>query len=86
MDFDQIHDNFHLPLYSEAYSDMQQFSSELGNVALFDSENDRWICSQAKGVYVPHSYYLSCFHHIPDDPVAKWLLKSKCIEKHKVFA
>jgi hypothetical protein len=78
---------FYLPLFVQAFDEMQSLHTNLNELRNnIESGKDQWIYSLNNGVYSPSSYYKFLFEGLPAEIIFKWLWKSKCLPKLKVFA
>lgn len=78
-----LHDLFHLPLSSEAFTQFQDFSYKLQSLTLQDS-SDSWFFYGNHTFSIKRIYRLLIGHHSVHN-VHKWLWKSACQNKRKVF-
>ena len=83
-DTDYFHDLFHLPLSIEAYNQMQELQVELSDLTL-DNVNDSWTYIWGSSHFSSSKAYKILTGHSQIDPIFKWLWKTSCQSKHKVF-
>jgi hypothetical protein len=78
---------FHLPLSAEAVSELRDLQRNLTGFVLSPSAKDTWnIVTSKTGSCIPSKIYKLHFQHIPNHFPSKWIWKSKCMSKHKLFA
>jgi hypothetical protein len=83
-DLDDLGDHFHLPLSEEAFGELLQLQTILHYVG-FSEENDQWLPFSSSSVFkVSKAYKMVIGTHIVN-PAIKWLWKTCCQYKHKVF-
>jgi hypothetical protein len=58
----------------------------LNNTQLIDSEADRWTTIWTEGAYTAARFYHYSFRHTTCSKVYKWIWKSRCLLRIKVFA
>ena len=75
---------FYLPLSQQAAEELEIMTQWLQNLQYDPSSKDIW-CWPHKDGYTAKSFYSLMHSHLPDDIVCKWLWKSKCTMKTKVF-
>jgi hypothetical protein len=75
---------FHLPLSAQAYGELGELQRLLDDHPL-SGEKDAWTF-QWGDTYRPSKFYAHIHAHLQAPPVFKWLWKSACIMKLKVFA
>lgn len=75
---------FQLPLSLTAYAQLQHVQQLMGPQTLND-ENDRWTYSWGSGLFSSAKVYRILVGHSPPHPILRWLWKSNCQPKHKVF-
>ena len=81
---DSLTDTFHMPLSAEAFLEYNELQVLLQDISLTDA-TDEWVCN-FKESYSAKAYYTHSFAGIHPDGPSKWIWKSKCMSKHKVFA
>ena len=84
-DFD-IATYFRLSLSHEAMDELVSLNSALSELQRRPNEPDFWSWTPGKGPYSAKSYYTLAHANLPDDNPCKWIWKSRCIMKIKVFA
>ena len=84
-DFD-IGTYFQLPIYQEAMYELVTLNYDLSGLQRCPQEPDSWSWTPGEGSYSAKSYYTLAHSHLPDVDPCKWIWKSKCIMKIKVFA
>jgi hypothetical protein len=75
---------FHLPLSAQAYEKLQDLTINMTRNPL-SIGNDSWIYSWGSS-YTTSKYYQHIHAHIQVTGVYRWIWKSSCIMKHKLFA
>lgn len=75
---------FHLPLSVEAFAQLQALQLELEGITL-THEMDWWTYIWGSHIYTSARAYKYLIGHTEIHPVFKWLWKSSCQHKHKVF-
>lgn len=75
---------FHLPLSNEAYSQFQQLQIQIQNLQI-DSDPDHWHYIWGSNVFSSSKAYKSLSGSTQAHPIFKWLWKSACQNKRKVF-
>jgi hypothetical protein len=79
-----LHNLFHLPLWEQAYAQLQYLTQELD--ALFLTEDpDIWTYILGSLLYKPAKAYCHLLGHSDAHPVFKWIWKTSCQHKHKVL-
>ena len=77
---------FQLPLSHEAMDELVSLNIALHGLQRNPHELDSWSWTPSKGSYSTRSYYTLAHAHLPNDDPCKWIWKSNCITKIKVFA
>ena len=75
---------FHLPLSVQAHDELRQIQREVANVELTNA-NDTWTCCWGAQSFKTTSYYSYYFREITAHVAFKWLWKTKCTAKIRVF-
>ncbi|WVZ51719.1 hypothetical protein U9M48_002834, partial [Paspalum notatum var. saurae] len=75
-------DVFHLPMSEEAFEQLQAFYDDLQELTL---DHDRWSYIWNSNNFTSSKAYKHMTGHRPTHPAFKWLWKSCCLKKHKVF-
>ena len=75
---------FHLPLSEIAFNQLQMLLTELDSVQLSDSEYC-WSYSWGNGIFSTKKVYKRLEGHRPTNLIFRWLWKSSCQNKHKLF-
>lgn len=76
--------HFHLPLSVEAYQQLQEMEGLLNDLQLNDS-SDIWQHMGQSCKFSCSTVYKHLSGHQPTHPAFRWLWKSSCQPKHKVF-
>ena len=79
-----LSDLFNLPVSVEAYNQMQELQFELSTLVL-DDMNDSWTYIWGSSQFLSSKAYRILTGHTQVDPIFKWLWKTSCQGKHKVF-
>jgi hypothetical protein len=83
-DLDDFGDHFHLPLSEEAFGELLQLQTLMHSVP-FSDDKDQWLPFSSSSVFnVSKAYKALMGTHIVN-PAIKWLWKTCCQYKHKVF-
>ena len=77
--------NFHLPLSVQAREDLDDLQASLASMELAEV-HDAWRLIWGSEEFASSKFYLHCFRDMEADDVFKWIWKSKCTNKWKVFA
>ena len=75
---------FHVPLSIEAHEQYQMMTSELDDIHLTQSK-EIWSYIWGSSLFASNKAYSHLLGSIPVPPVYKWLWKSNCLPKRKVF-
>ena len=75
---------FHLPLTTAAHSEFLVFQSIIG-AAKISTLPETWVWPYNKGIFRSKFIYTLAHSHIQVDPTLKWIWKSSCTLKIKVF-
>ena len=75
---------FQLPLSQTAFVQLMNVQQVVDNLVLSD-DKDKWTFCWGSDYFVPSKVYRLLIGHSTLDPVYKWLWKSCCQPKHKVF-
>ena len=81
---DDLTAHFHIPLSEEAYEQFQQLELLLHNTGLV-SEHDIWQLPQGAHAYSVSKTYKLLVTYPEPIPVVKWLWKTCCQLRHKIF-
>jgi len=76
---------FHLPLSTEAFQEMQELQQQLDTINIMDTP-DIWTYIWGTGSYSSSKAYKHLIGHAHVHPAYKWIWKTSCQHKHKVFA
>jgi hypothetical protein len=79
-----LHDLFNLPLSIEAYNQLQELQPEFSTTAL-NEMNDNWIYIWGSAQFSSSKAYKTLTGHSQAEPIFRWLWKTSCQEKHKIF-
>jgi hypothetical protein len=74
----------HLPLSERAHEEWQLINSWIDSVQLSTTQPDAWNCIWGK--YTAAKYYNHLYENVVVCPLFKWIWKSKCIMRVKMFA
>jgi hypothetical protein len=83
-DLDEFTSLFQLPLSQAAFLQFQTVQQILNDTDLDDTK-DKWIYSWGSDLFASAKVYRILFGHSVLHPVYRWLWKSNCQPKHKVF-
>ena len=75
---------FNIPLSVQAHNELRKIQREVANVELTNA-NDTWTCCWGAQSFKTTSYYSYYFREITAHVAFKWLWKTKCTAKIKVF-
>jgi len=81
---DSLPSLFNLPVSVEAYNQLQELQYELSSLVL-DDLNDSWTYIWGSPQFSSSKAYRSLIGHTQAHPIFKWLWKTSCQNKHKVF-
>lgn len=76
---------FHLPLSVQAHAEVRQLQEETSNSAIVDNSSDIWTYIWGAKDYKASAYYAFYFRDVQVHQTFKWLWKTKCIPRIKVF-
>jgi hypothetical protein len=79
-----LHDLFHLPLSVEAYHQLQELQTEISDLVIV-ADDDKWTFILGSSHFSSSKAYKVLTGHSQVDPIFKWLWKTSCQSKHKVF-
>jgi hypothetical protein len=82
---DNILNLFHLPLSQQAFGQLSQLQQDLQQITLNDN-SDSWTCLWDSRKFTVAKAYMHLKGHRTIHPGFKWIWKSSCQNKHKVFA
>jgi hypothetical protein len=84
--FSQVpfHGLFHLPLSHQAHSQLTSLNEDLNSIHLNDSK-DSWSYIWNSGLYSVKKAYKQLSGQSSPHPAFKWIWKSSCQNRHKVF-
>jgi hypothetical protein len=82
---ENISEIFQLPLYHEACTQVQTLTQIMQDT-LIRNEMDTWVYFGGTTKFSTSRAYRFLIGHNPTDPAFRWLWKSYCQPKHKVFA
>jgi hydroxymethylpyrimidine pyrophosphatase-like HAD family hydrolase len=86
-DYSDMIDVFHVPLSSEAASELLDLQHNLHNTILDANKDDKWIFNIKNNSHsIPSRLYKLSFSETPNHFPSQWIWKSKCTSKHKFFA
>ena len=77
--------NFYLPLSVQARDELDDLQTSLASLELTEV-NDAWHPIWGSEELASSKFYLHCFRGMEADDAFKWIWKSKCTNKWKVFA
>ena len=77
-------DLFQLPLSQPAFLQLQDIQHLIESMPLSDN-NDSWLYSWGSNIFASAKVYKILVGHTEIHPTFKWLWKSRCQPKHKVF-
>ena len=77
---------FHLPLSAQAYQELISVQSLLLDLDLDHQASDRWVWGKDAKAYTAKRYYTHIQSSITPNPLLKWIWKSCCTMKIKMFS
>ena len=77
--------NFHLLISTQAREELRDLQCSMASTELSEA-HDIWRCAWGTGDFAPRKYYDHCFRGVTADDAFKWIWKSKCTNKWRVFA
>ena len=82
---EDITDLFNLPLSQIAFQQAQEIKQQMETFNRNDQDKDVWTYSTQGATYKVQTTYKLLMGHQPVQPAIKWLWKSYCQPKHRVF-
>lgn len=79
-----LQEAFSLPLSEQAYDELRMIQQEIREVQL-NPRGDDWVCSWGASTFETAAYRRFCFQETTVHPAFRWLWKTKCVPKIKVF-
>lgn len=77
---------FHLPLATQAFQAFSSLIHDLHSLTLSQSEKNCWSYIWGNGYYCSSKFYNFLFQGLSASTPFKWIWKSRCVMKLKVFA
>lgn len=78
--------HFALPLSMEARTELDNLMAVINSLQLNHMETDEWILCWGDTVYTPKKFYRFSFRNCQAPEYITTIWKTKCIQRHKVFA
>jgi hypothetical protein len=79
-----LHDLFHLPLSAGHTISCKELQTEISDLVIV-VDDDKWIFIWGPSHFSSSKAYKVLTGHSQVDPIFKWLWKTSCQSKHKVF-
>jgi len=77
---------FNLPLSQQAFQQVTNIQCKIDSIKLNEHDKDIWIYFHRKSAYKSATAYKMIRGHSNVDPIFRWIWKSYCQPKHRVFA
>ena len=77
-------ENFHIPISPEAMHEVREMQQQCFHLTLDSDEADHWVYPWGQK-YTSSRYYQFCFRNVIPHEAYKWIWKSKCTPKIKIF-
>lgn len=84
MDCENWDSLFHLPLYEQAFQELQVVRSIVQNLDFDTATNDYWLWREDSKAYTPKKYYTFVHKPIISNLVLNWIWSSSCTMSIKV--
>lgn len=82
---EEVHDHFHLPLSEEVYIEYTNLLNGITSVHVSNATQDTWHYIWRSSIYASSRFYNFYFSGLDTPAPFKWIWKSRCIMKLKVF-
>jgi len=77
--------SFHLPLSAQAMEELRDMQVAAADVTMTLGSRDSWDTIWQGGRFTSSKYYMHCFREEESDAAFKWVWRSSCTNKWKVF-
>jgi hypothetical protein len=81
----QLHEQFHLPLFVEAFQEHQQMQQIIQQIQISSHDKDTWHYIWGNNRYTSSKFYHFPYRNIQPPPPFIWIWDSKCPNKLRVF-